>query len=106
MCYFTCIACRGVVKLFNSVLQHQTMVKEKLKKGGTTESKREKVMSSVSKGEFIDKLKDKKKVSFFTNILNQHFTYLIQRRTGTCFTVLALSGSCIAAPFRGLLKTI
>lgn len=84
MCYFTFLACRGVVKLFNSVLQHQTMVKEKLKQHGTTESKRQKVIGSVSKGEFIDKLKDKKKVWFFRD-LNQHFEYVIQH--GACISL-------------------
>lgn len=53
------IATKGVVKLFNSVLQHRAIVNEKMKKDGTTEGKREKIMKSTSKGQFLDMLKDK-----------------------------------------------
>lgn len=54
------IATKGVVQLFNAVQNHQKEIENKLKKA-KTEGKREKVMKSVKKNDFLDLLDDKKK---------------------------------------------
>ncbi|KAK9412504.1 RRP15-like [Crotalus adamanteus] len=51
------IATRGVVQLFNAVRKHQTNVDEKIKKAGSSERKRAKLISSVSKRDFINVLR-------------------------------------------------
>ncbi|KGL78555.1 RRP15-like, partial [Tinamus guttatus] len=51
------IATRGVVQLFNAVRAHQKNVDEKVKKAGKSERQRAKLMSSVSKKDFIDVLR-------------------------------------------------
>ncbi|KAK3571425.1 hypothetical protein QTP86_012111 [Hemibagrus guttatus] len=51
------IATRGVVQLFNAVRQHQKNVDEKMKEVGGSERKKAKVLSSVSKKDFIDVLR-------------------------------------------------
>ncbi|XP_039260201.1 RRP15-like protein [Styela clava] len=56
------IATRGVVQLFNAVKKHQKQLDEKLK-SAKTEGKKEQVMKSVSKGEFLDMLKDDKVIT-------------------------------------------
>ena len=48
---------RGIVQLFNAVKKQQKSTEEKLKEAGSSELKRERVMKSVSKGEFLDMLK-------------------------------------------------
>ncbi|NP_001088396.1 ribosomal RNA processing 15 homolog S homeolog [Xenopus laevis] len=53
------IATRGVVQLFNAVRTHQSNVNDKLKDAGRSERKRSKLMSSVSKRDFIDVLRGK-----------------------------------------------
>ncbi|KAL1471711.1 hypothetical protein MTO96_023538 [Rhipicephalus appendiculatus] len=57
------IATRGVVQLFNAVKAHQKEVDQKLQAAGQSETKREKVLKSFSKGAFLDMLKDKKEKS-------------------------------------------
>ncbi|XP_019627510.1 PREDICTED: RRP15-like protein [Branchiostoma belcheri] len=54
------IATRGVVQLFNAVKKEQKTIQEKLQEAGPTESKKAKAMSSISKGSFLDKLKETK----------------------------------------------
>lgn len=54
------IATKGVVQLFNAVKTHQKQVDEKLQAAGQSETKRDKVMKSLSKGAFLDMLKEKK----------------------------------------------
>ncbi|KAB5586366.1 hypothetical protein PHYPO_G00000760 [Pangasianodon hypophthalmus] len=51
------IATRGVVQLFNAVRQHQKNVDEKVKEVGGSERKKAKVLSSISKKDFIDVLR-------------------------------------------------
>ncbi|NXC50688.1 RRP15 protein, partial [Penelope pileata] len=51
------IATRGVVQLFNAVRTHQKNVDEKVKKAGISDRRRSKLLSSVSKKDFIDVLR-------------------------------------------------
>nr|XP_056708834.1 RRP15-like protein [Euleptes europaea] len=51
------IATRGVVQLFNAVRKHQRNVEEKAKEAGSSDRKRAKLISSVSKRDFIDVLR-------------------------------------------------
>ncbi|XP_419413.2 RRP15-like protein [Gallus gallus] len=51
------IATRGVVQLFNAVRTHQKNVDEKVKKGARSERQRAKLLSSVSKKDFINVLR-------------------------------------------------
>lgn len=55
-CLFPCP--RGVVQLFNAVRTHQKKIEEEVKKAGSSERKRAKLMSSVSKRDFIDVLRN------------------------------------------------
>ncbi|XP_072534936.1 RRP15-like protein [Salminus brasiliensis] len=50
-------ATRGVVQLFNAVRKHQQNVDEKMKEVGGSERKKAKILSSVSKKDFIDILR-------------------------------------------------
>merc|ERR1719209_2803973 len=54
----TRIATRGVIQLFNAVSKHQKETKDKIKKEGKSEFKKDAILKSVSKGDFIDLLKD------------------------------------------------
>ncbi|KAL4657496.1 RRP15-like protein-like [Arapaima gigas] len=51
------IATRGVVQLFNAVRKHQNQMTEKVKEVGGSERKRAKLLSSVSKKDFISVLR-------------------------------------------------
>ncbi|KAF4103647.1 RRP15-like protein isoform X2 [Onychostoma macrolepis] len=51
------IATRGVVQLFNAVKKHQNNVDERIKEVGASERKKSKVLSSVTKKDFIDVLR-------------------------------------------------
>ncbi|KAF7483225.1 Hypothetical predicted protein [Marmota monax] len=51
------IATRGVVQLFNAVQKHQKNVDEKIKEAGGSIRKRTKLISSVSKKDFISVLR-------------------------------------------------
>ncbi|XP_047455011.1 RRP15-like protein [Mugil cephalus] len=51
------IATRGVVQLFNAVRKHQKTVDDKVKEAGGSERKKVKILSSVSKKDFIDVLR-------------------------------------------------
>ncbi|KAJ8288334.1 hypothetical protein COCON_G00009930 [Conger conger] len=51
------IATRGMVQLFNAVRKHQKNMEEKVKEVGGSERKRAKLLSSVSKKDFIDVLR-------------------------------------------------
>lgn len=51
------IATRGVVQLFNAVQKHQKNVDEKVKEAGGSERKRAKLISTVSKRDFISVLR-------------------------------------------------
>ncbi|KAH0622694.1 hypothetical protein JD844_025210 [Phrynosoma platyrhinos] len=51
------IATRGVVQLFNAVRKYQKNVDEKIKEAGSSDRKRAKLISSVSKRDFIDVLR-------------------------------------------------
>ncbi|KAG7469946.1 hypothetical protein MATL_G00134240 [Megalops atlanticus] len=51
------IATRGVVQLFNAVRKHQKNMDEKMKEVGGSERKRAKLLSSVSKKDFINVLR-------------------------------------------------
>ena len=51
------VATRGVVQLFNAVRNHQKMVDEKVKEAGGSERKKAKLLSSVSKKDFINVLR-------------------------------------------------
>lgn len=48
---------RGVVQLFNAVRKHQRNVEEKAKEAGSSDRKRAKLISSVSKRDFINVLR-------------------------------------------------
>ncbi|XP_048392848.1 RRP15-like protein [Stegostoma tigrinum] len=54
---FRKIATRGVVQLFNAVQKHQVSVDKKIKEVGRSEQKRAKLLSSVSKKDFISVLR-------------------------------------------------
>lgn len=56
------IATRGVVQLFTAVQKHQKTLDSKLKRA-KTEGKKEKVMKTVNKKDFLDMLEDKKPAS-------------------------------------------
>ncbi|XP_051720876.1 RRP15-like protein isoform X3 [Ctenopharyngodon idella] len=51
------IATRGVVQLFNALKKHQKNVDERMKEVGGSERKKSKILSSVSKKDFIDVLR-------------------------------------------------
>ncbi|XP_029594025.1 RRP15-like protein [Salmo trutta] len=51
------VATRGVVQLFNAVRNHQKTVDEKVKEAGGSERRKAKLLSSVSKKDFIDVLR-------------------------------------------------
>ncbi|XP_034029834.1 RRP15-like protein isoform X2 [Thalassophryne amazonica] len=51
------IATRGVVQLFNAVKKHQKMVNDKVKEVSGSERKKARILSSVSKKDFIDVLR-------------------------------------------------
>ncbi|XP_057689094.1 RRP15-like protein [Corythoichthys intestinalis] len=51
------IATRGVVQLFNAVRKHQKNIDNKVKEAGGSERKKAKILSSVSKKDFIDVLR-------------------------------------------------
>ncbi|XP_056331355.1 RRP15-like protein [Danio aesculapii] len=51
------IATRGVVQLFNALKNHQTNVNKQIKEVGGSERKKSKILSSVSKKDFIDVLR-------------------------------------------------
>ncbi|CAK6442198.1 unnamed protein product [Pipistrellus nathusii] len=51
------IATRGVVQLFNAVQKHQKNVDEKVKEAGSSIRKRAKLMSTISKKDFISVLR-------------------------------------------------
>ncbi|KAM9405929.1 RRP15-like protein [Salvelinus alpinus] len=51
------VATRGVVQLFNAVRTHQKTVDEKVKEAGGSERKKAKLLSSVSKKDFINVLR-------------------------------------------------
>ncbi|XP_023992777.1 RRP15-like protein [Salvelinus sp. IW2-2015] len=51
------VATRGVVQLFNAVRMHQKTVDEKVKEAGGSERKKAKLLSSVSKKDFINVLR-------------------------------------------------
>ncbi|XP_067366066.1 RRP15-like protein isoform X2 [Channa argus] len=51
------IATRGVVQLFNAVRKHQKTMEDKVKEAGGSERKKAKILSSVSKKDFIDVLR-------------------------------------------------
>ncbi|XP_072317487.1 RRP15-like protein [Eucyclogobius newberryi] len=51
------VATRGVVQLFNAVKKHQKSIDEKVKEVGGSERKKAKILSSVSKKDFIDVLR-------------------------------------------------
>ncbi|XP_037261578.1 RRP15-like protein [Falco rusticolus] len=52
------IATRGVVQLFNAVRTHQKNIDEKVKKTGSSDRQRAKLLSSVSKKDFISVLRN------------------------------------------------
>ncbi|NWQ67726.1 RRP15 protein, partial [Neopipo cinnamomea] len=52
------IATRGVVQLFNAVRAHQKNIDEKMKKAGSSDRRRAKLLSSVSKKDFINVLRN------------------------------------------------
>ncbi|XP_016389966.1 RRP15-like protein isoform X1 [Sinocyclocheilus rhinocerous] len=51
------IATRGVVQLFNAVKKHQKNVDERIKEVGGSERKKSRILSSVTKKDFIDVLR-------------------------------------------------
>ena len=51
------IATRGVVQLFNAVNQQRFRISKKLRDAGSSETRKDRVLASVSKGEFLDSLK-------------------------------------------------
>lgn len=53
------IATRGVVKFFNVCSQEQKDLESKIKNvAGGSERKRDKILTSIDKGSFLDKLKE------------------------------------------------
>ena len=47
-----------MIQLFNAVSKHQKETKDKVKKEGKSEFKKDAILKSVTKGDFIDLLKD------------------------------------------------
>lgn len=58
------VAMRGVVQLFNAVNKQQKELQSQLEAVGSSEAKREKVLSSVDKTQFLEMLKSNHKSSF------------------------------------------
>ena len=56
---FLSVIPRGVVQLFNAVRKHQNLVNEKVKEVGGSDRKKAKLLSSVTKKDFIDVLRGK-----------------------------------------------
>ena len=55
-CFF--FVFRGVVKFFNVCNQEQKEIETKITIAGSSERKKEKILSSIDKGSFLDKLKE------------------------------------------------
>lgn len=55
--FFFFLIFRGVVQLFNAVRTHQKTVDNSVKESGSSERKKAKLLSSVSKKDFIDVLR-------------------------------------------------
>jgi len=55
----TRIATRGVVKFFNVCSDQQKNIEMQLNEVGSSQRKRDKILSSIDKGSFLDKLKSK-----------------------------------------------
>lgn len=55
--FFSFLIFRGVVQLFNAVRTHQKTVDNSVKESGSSERKKAKLLSSVSKKDFIDVLR-------------------------------------------------
>jgi len=51
---------RGVVQLFNAVRKQQSLLEGKLADAGPSERRREKAVQSLTKGKFLDMLKNAK----------------------------------------------
>ncbi|KAF3691412.1 Transforming growth factor beta-2 [Channa argus] len=80
------IATRGVVQLFNAVRKHQKTMEDKVKEAGGSERKKAKILSSVSKKDFIDVLRrteegskdsDKKKKNTTLEKMNLYIVSLL-----------------------------
>lgn len=56
-CVTDAVPLRGVVQLFNAVRKHQKTIDDKVKEVGGSERKKAKLLSSVSKKDFIDVLR-------------------------------------------------
>ncbi|CAG2107498.1 unnamed protein product [Medioppia subpectinata] len=53
------VATKGVVQLFNAVREQQKTIETKLTEVGSSETKRDKMMTQFNKNQFLDKLKRK-----------------------------------------------
>ncbi|XP_078505916.1 RRP15-like protein isoform X2 [Lissotriton helveticus] len=65
------VATRGVVQLFNAVRKHQSNINEKVKEAGSSERKRAKLMSSVSKKDFINVLRGQEETKAVQSNINR-----------------------------------
>ena len=52
--------CRGVVQLFNAVHKQQSLLEGRLADAGPSQRRREKAVQSLTKGRFLDMLKNVK----------------------------------------------
>jgi len=52
--------CRGVVQLFNAVHKQQTLLEGQLADAGSSVRRRDKAVQSLTKGRFLDMLKNTK----------------------------------------------
>ncbi|XP_037532403.1 RRP15-like protein [Nematolebias whitei] len=68
------IATRGVVQLFNSVRKHQKTTNDRLKDAGGSERKKSKILSSVSKRDFISVLRNIEEGSQVSDRTNKDLT--------------------------------
>lgn len=63
------IATRGVVQLFNAVQQHQKTVTSEINKGGNLEYKKDRILKSVSKKDFLNVLMGSAKSHSITDLM-------------------------------------
>ena len=74
---------RGVVQLFNAVHKQQALLEGKLTEAGPSERRREKAVQSLTKGQFLDMLKDVKVCMLLLKCRELLFSGLLTHNTCT-----------------------
>jgi len=84
---------RGVVQLFNAVHKQQALLEGKLTEAGPSERRREKAVQSLTKGQFLDMLKDVKVCMLLLKCRELLFSGLLTHNT-CILTRRHASGKC------------